>query len=72
MLLNVVARRISVYCEAKELLPEEQCRFRPDRSTSDMMFVVRRLHEIERKAEVFLFIMCFIDLQKAYDTVMNR
>ena len=31
------------YCEAKGLLPEEQCGFRPDRSTTDMMFLVRRL-----------------------------
>ena len=33
-----------------------------------MMFVVRRLQEIGRKAGVSLF-MCFINLQKAYDTV---
>ena len=33
-----------------------------------MIFVVRRLQEIRRKAGVSLF-MCFIDLQKAYDTV---
>ena len=32
------------------------------------MFVVRRLQEIGQKAGVSLF-MCFIDLQKAYDTV---
>ena len=32
------------------------------------MFVVRRLQEIGRKAGVPLF-MCFLDLQKAYDTV---
>ena len=32
------------------------------------MFVVRRLQEIRWKAGVSLF-MCFIDLQKAYDTV---
>ena len=32
------------------------------------MFVVRRLQEIGRKAGASLF-MCFIDLQKAYDTV---
>ena len=32
------------------------------------MFVVRRLHEIEWKAGVSLF-MSFINLQKAYDTV---
>ena len=68
VLLKVVARRLSAYWEAKGLLPEEQCGFRPNRSTTDMMFVVRRLQEIWRKAEVSLF-MCFIDLQKAYDTV---
>ena len=56
------------YCEAKGLLPEEQCGFRPNRSTTDMMFVVRRPQKIGRKAGVSLF-MCFIDLQKAYDTV---
>ena len=67
-LLKVVARRLSAECEAKGLLPEEQCGFRPNRSTTDIMFVVRRLQEIGRKAGVPLF-MCFIDLQKAYDTV---
>ena len=50
------------------LLPEEQSGFRPDRSTTDMMLVVRRLQEIGRKVRVSLFV-CFIDLQKAYDTV---
>ena len=68
VLLKVVARRLGSYCEAKGLLPEEQCRFRPYCSTTDMMSVVRRLQEIGRKAGVSLF-MCFIDLQKAYDTV---
>ena len=65
---KVVARRLSAYCEAKGLLPEEQCGVRPNRSTTGMMFVVRRLQEIGRKAGVSLF-MCFIDLQKAYDTI---
>ena len=68
VLLKVAARRLSVSCEAKGLLLEEQCGFRPDGSTTDLMFVVRRLKEIGRKAVVSLFI-CFIDLQKAYDTV---
>ena len=68
VLLKVVADRLSAYCEAKGLLPEEQCGFRPDRSTTDMMLVVRRLQEVGRKAGVSLH-MCFIDLQKAYDTV---
>ena len=68
VLLKLVARRLSACCEAKGLLPEEQCGFRPDRSTTDMMFVVRRLQEVGRKAGVSLH-MCFIDLQKAYDIV---
>ena len=41
---------------------------RPDHSTTDMMLVVRRLTEIGWKAGVSLF-TCFINLQKAYDTV---
>ena len=52
--LKVVARRLSAYCGAKGMLPEEQCGFRPNLSTTDMMFVVRRLQEIGRKAGVFL------------------
>ena len=67
--LTVVARRLSAYyCGAKGLLPEEQCGFRPDRSTADMMFVVRRPQGVGWKAGVSLH-MCFVDLQKAYDTV---
>ena len=50
VLLKVVAGILSTYCEAKGLLPEEQCGFRSDRTTTDMMFAVRRLQEIRRKA----------------------
>ena len=67
VLLEVVAWRLRAYCEAKGLIPEEQCGFRPDRSTTNMMFDVRRLQEVGRKRGVSLF-MCFIDLQKTYDT----
>ena len=66
VLLKIVATRLSAYCEARNLLPEEQCGFRPHRSTTDMMFAVRRLQELGRKARAPLF-LCFIDLQKAYD-----
>ena len=34
----------------------------------DMMFVVRRLQELGQEAGVPLF-LCFIDMQKAYDSV---
>ena len=60
----MVASRLSNYCEAKGILPEEQCGFRPPRSTIDMLFVVRRLQELGRARKTPLY-MCFIDLQKA-------
>ena len=68
VLLKVVASRLSNYFEAKRILPEEQCGFRPARSTIDMMFVVRRLKEIGRARKIPLY-MCFVDLQRAYDSV---
>ena len=58
--LKVVAGRLSDYCEREGILPEEQCGFRPHRSTGDMMFVVQRLHELSRKMDTPL---------KAYDLV---
>ena len=67
VLVKVVTRRLGAYCEAEGLLPKEQCGFRSDRSITDMMFVVRRLQEVGRKAGVSLF-MCLIDLQND-DTV---
>ena len=68
VLLKVIAGRLNDYCERENILPEEQCGFRPQRSTVDMMFVVRRLQELARKKDTSLY-MCFIDLTKAYDSV---
>ena len=67
VLLKVIAGRLSDYWERGGILPEEQCGFRPYRSTVDMVFVVRRLQELARK-DTPLF-MCVIDLTKAYDSV---
>ena len=67
-LLKVIAGRLSDYCERENILPEKQCGFRPQRSTVDMMFVVRRLQQLARKKDTPLY-MCFIDLTKAYDSV---
>lgn len=63
---KIIARRRGEYCEAKGLLPEEQCGFHPRRLTMDMMFKVRRLQELGRKVRAPLF-PCFIALQKAFD-----
>ena len=50
LLLKIVATRLNAFCEARNLLPEEQCGFRPHRSTTDLMFAVRSLQELGRKA----------------------
>ena len=68
VLLKIVATRLRAYCETRNLLPEEQSGFHPHRSTTDIMFAVRQLQELGRKARVPLFV-CFIDLQKAYESV---
>ena len=36
ILLKIIARRLSEYCERVGTLPEEQSGFRPDRSTTDI------------------------------------
>ena len=68
VLLKIVANRLSDFCEAQQILPEEQCGFRPARSTIDMLFIVRRLQELGRQMKIPLY-MRFVDLQKAYDSV---
>ena len=68
ILLKIIARRLSEYCERVGILPEEQSGFRPNRSTTDMMFVIRRLQELARKKRIPLYV-CFMDLTKAYDSV---
>ena len=68
VLLKVIAGGLSDYCEHENILPREQCGFRPQRSTIDMMMAVRRLLELARKKDTPLY-MCFIDLTKAYDSV---
>ena len=70
VLLKIVANRLGDFCEEAGILPEEQCGFRPQRSTTGTMFVVRRHQELGRTSNTSLEI-CFINLAKAYDSV-NR
>ena len=55
---------VSKRCE--ELIHREE--LKTTLPTVDMMFVVRRLQELARKKESFLY-LCFIDLTEAYDSV---
>ena len=68
IMLKIIARRLSEYCERVGILPEEQSGFRPNRSTTDIMFVIRRLQELAWKKRIPLYV-CFIDLIKACDSV---
>ena len=68
ILLNIIARRLSEYCERVGILPEEQSGFRPNRSTTEMMSVIPRLQELARKKRIPLYV-CVVDLTKAYDSV---
>ena len=68
VLLKIVTNRLSDFREAQQILPEEQCGFRPARSTIDMLFVVRRLQELGRQRKIPLY-MSFVDLHKAYYSV---
>ena len=68
VLLKIVANRLGNVCEEAGILREEQWGFRPQRSTTDMMFVVRRLQKQGPTSNTSLEI-CFIDLAKAYDSV---
>ena len=63
VLLNIVANRLSDFCEAQQTLPEEQCGFRPARSTIDVLFVVCRLQEVGRQRKIPPY-MCLVDLQR--------
>ena len=68
ILLKIIARRLSEYCERVGILLEEQSGFRPNLSTTDMILVIRRLKELAQKKRIPVYI-CFIDLTKAYDSV---
>ena len=68
VILKVVANRLGDFCEEAGILPEEQCGFRPHRSTTDVMFVVRTLQELGRTSNTSP-VICFIGLAKAYDSV---
>ena len=68
ILLKIITRYFSDYCERVGILRGEQSGFRSNRSITDIMFVIRRLRKLSRKKRTPLYV-CFIDLTKAYDSV---
>ena len=66
VLLNTLVPTI-----AEDHLPETQCGFRANRSTIDMVFVLRQLQEKCREQNKGLYVT-FVDLTKAFDTVSRK
>ena len=66
ILAKILQQRLKILSES--VLPESQCGFRPSRSTTDMIFSVRQIHEkaIEQQQELYIV---FVDFSKAFDTV---
>ena len=60
--------RPNVHFDKKGPIPENQCGFRKDRVTIDMIFTTRKLQEKSQKQNVDLY-TTFVDLTKAFDTV---
>ena len=56
---------------AEEVLPESQCRFRANRGTTDMIFILRQIQEKCREQNMALH-AAFMDLTKAFDTVSRE
>ena len=68
--LRILASRLSDYGETEGILPDGQGGFRPARSTINILCVVGRLQELGRQRKIPLY-LCFIDLQKAYTTLLT-
>ena len=56
---------------AEDNTPENQCGIRRNRSTTDMVFVLRQLQEKCREQNKGLYVS-FVDLTKAFDTVSRK
>ena len=61
ILLKIIAPCLREYCERVGILPEKQSGFRPNRFTTDIMILIRRLQDLARKKRIPLNV-CFIDL----------
>ena len=68
VLARVLLNRLNEHLEQAGLLPENQCGFREDRGTIDMIFTARQLQEKCQEQNIDLY-MTFVDLTKAFDTV---
>ena len=64
---RVLEKRIRALVEVDDM----QFGFMPERGTTDAFFIVRKMQDEYREKDKKLY-MCFVDLEKAFDTVPGR
>jgi hypothetical protein len=64
----ILEKRLSAFCEQNGFRASGQAGFRPDRRTSDHVFVLKHLIDKSRLEKKHMF-ACFVDFRKAYDLV---
>jgi len=69
ILSSIVLERLKEYSE--EILGEYQCGLRPQRRTTDQIFVVRQIVEQFYAHDIDLHLL-FIDFKKAFDSISQK
>ena len=67
---KILLNRVNCHLDQAGLKPESQCGFRKTRRTINMIFTARQLEEKCQEKNVDLY-MTFVDLTKAFDTVIR-
>ena len=66
---GVLQNRLSVWCEEKNIIVEEQGGFRPGRGCVDQLFVMVNILKNRVGSKTYC---CFIDLRKAFPRVWRK
>ena len=69
ILSTIILERLKEYSE--EILGEYQCGFRPQRRTTDQIFVVRQILEKFYAHDIDLHLL-FIDFKRAFDSINQK
>lgn len=69
LFMYTLNKRLYKMTEDNNLLPEEQCGFRKNRSCVDNLFILRCIIDIQRMINKKMLLCIFVDYKKAFDTV---
>ncbi len=67
---NILQPRLITYVEETNNISENQAAFRPGKSTSDHLFVIKSLVNRYLKVLKKDLYCCFVDLTKAFDSIL--